>query len=188
MAPPTLQSSPAHLFWGAENVSIILLEPPPSGQSSERSRYLVAMEHTKVSHAKRQFPPRAWTMVKHQAGEGEDMYILHCIQKYAVNLITTPSYIITYKIHMGVWLLGHVIHSPVPGAVHGLEGIYFFLHFKFEHVLLWNIKIRHAATTCSLVPRREEGGGGKGVPGVYCMRMHVNFQKFLENHISRILV
>ena len=36
----------------------------------------------------------------------------------------------------------------------------------------------------SLVPRRGEGGGGKGAPGVYLMRMRVNFQKFLENRIT----
>ena len=36
----------------------------------------------------------------------------------------------------------------------------------------------------SLVPRRWEGGGEKGVPGAYCMCMHVNFQKFLENRIT----
>ena len=38
--------------------------------------------------------------------------------------------------------------------------------------------------TASLVARHGEGGGGKGAPGVYCMRMRVNFQKFLENHIT----
>ena len=36
----------------------------------------------------------------------------------------------------------------------------------------------------SLIPRRGEGGRGKGAPGVYCMCMHINFQKFLENHIT----
>ena len=39
-------------------------------------------------------------------------------------------------------------------------------------------------TFSSLLPRRGEGGGGKGAPGVYCMRMRVNFQKFLENRIT----
>ena len=29
----------------------------------------------------------------------------------------------------------------------------------------------------SLVPRRGEWGGEKGVPGAYCMCMRVNFQK-----------
>ena len=36
----------------------------------------------------------------------------------------------------------------------------------------------------SLVPRRREGGGEKGAPGVYCKRMRINFQKFLENFIT----
>ena len=36
----------------------------------------------------------------------------------------------------------------------------------------------------SLVPRCGEGGGEKGAPGVYCTRMWVNFQKFLENPIT----
>ena len=36
----------------------------------------------------------------------------------------------------------------------------------------------------SLVPRRREGGGEKGVPGVYCTCMRINFQKFLENRIT----
>ena len=36
----------------------------------------------------------------------------------------------------------------------------------------------------SLVPRCRERGGEKGAPGVYCTRMCVNFQKFLENHIT----
>ena len=32
----------------------------------------------------------------------------------------------------------------------------------------------------SLVPRREEGGGEKGAPGVYCMCIGINFPKFLK--------
>ena len=35
-----------------------------------------------------------------------------------------------------------------------------------------------------LIPRCGEGGGEKGVPGVYCMRMCFNFPKFLENLIT----
>ena len=33
----------------------------------------------------------------------------------------------------------------------------------------------------SLIPRHREGGGEKGAPGVYCTRMRVNFQNFMEN-------
>ena len=47
-----------------------------------------------------------------------------------------------------------------------------------SHELFSKIKGRGGA---SLVPRCREGGGEKGAPGVYCMRMRVNFQKFLEN-------
>ena len=85
-------------------------------------------------------------MVKHQAGGGGGGggQCTFCYQ--LGKLINTPGPYIhvlyTKKVYMhvyiiiGVELLGHVICSPVPGAVHGLEGIYFFLHFKLEHVFL----------------------------------------------------
>ena len=38
-------------------------------------------------------------------------------------------------------------------------------------------------SSVSLVPRHGEAGGEKGAPGIYCMRMCINFQKFLENRI-----
>ena len=47
----------SHLFKGAEDVGIILLEASNSCESRESTRDLVTMEHSKVSHPQRQLPP-----------------------------------------------------------------------------------------------------------------------------------
>ena len=52
---------------------------------------------------------------------------------------------------------------------------------RVSSIRLWQMR---TPTKSSLVPRRGEGRGGKGAPGVYCMRMGVNFPKLSENHIT----
>ena len=55
------------LFWHAENVSIILLEPSHSGQPSQSATDFISVQHSEVSISDRQFSVRPDSAVKHQA-------------------------------------------------------------------------------------------------------------------------
>ena len=54
-----------HLVLPAEDVCIVLLEPPDSGQSRQGSAEFIAMEHTKVRHAQRELAVRTLAHRKH---------------------------------------------------------------------------------------------------------------------------
>ena len=57
----------SHLRLRAEDMRIILLEATHTCQAAQRSRRLVTVQHTEVSHAQWQFTPRAKTRGKHHA-------------------------------------------------------------------------------------------------------------------------
>lgn len=56
-----------HLSRGAENVGIILLEAPDTGESMEGTGVLVAVQRSKVREANRQLPIRPFLVRKHYA-------------------------------------------------------------------------------------------------------------------------
>ncbi len=56
-----------NLIHGAENVSVVLLETPYSGQPSERSWQLVSVQDPEVSQPQRELPPWARPVAEHQA-------------------------------------------------------------------------------------------------------------------------
>ena len=60
--------SPSHLFHGAEDVSVVLLEAPHPGKACEGSGELVPVEHPEVSQPDGKLPPGARPVGEHQAG------------------------------------------------------------------------------------------------------------------------
>ena len=56
------------LVWSAEDMCIILLESPDTGQSSQRARQLITMKNPKVCHPQGKFTPWTRTVIKHNAG------------------------------------------------------------------------------------------------------------------------
>jgi hypothetical protein len=54
----------------AEDVGIVLLESPDTGQTSEGARRLIAMKDTKVGHSDRQLPVASLTVLENQAMSG----------------------------------------------------------------------------------------------------------------------
>lgn len=56
-----------HLIHPAEDVSVVLLEAPNSGQTSQRSRQLVSVQDAEISQPQRELPPRARPVAEHQA-------------------------------------------------------------------------------------------------------------------------
>jgi hypothetical protein len=56
----------AHLFHGAEDVSIILLESPHSGEPRQGTGELISVQDTKVGKSQRHFSPRSRAVVEHQ--------------------------------------------------------------------------------------------------------------------------
>lgn len=56
-----------YLLRGAEDVSIILAEPSNTSETSQCSRELVAMQRPKVGPSQRKLPPRANTLLEHEA-------------------------------------------------------------------------------------------------------------------------
>ena len=58
------------LVHGAEDVSIVLLEPTHAGQSSQSTRQLIAVQRSKIGQAQRQLSPRSDTVVEYQAVAG----------------------------------------------------------------------------------------------------------------------
>lgn len=57
----------SNLIWPAEDVRIVLDEPPDSGETGESSGEFVSVEYSEVCHAKRQLLPRTDAMVENQA-------------------------------------------------------------------------------------------------------------------------
>ena len=45
------QTHHTHLFWGAENMGVVLLEPANPREPSESARHLVAMENSEIGHS-----------------------------------------------------------------------------------------------------------------------------------------
>mmetsp|Transcript_3226 Transcript_3226/g.8721 ORF Transcript_3226/g.8721 Transcript_3226/m.8721 type:complete len:211 (-) Transcript_3226:1438-2070(-) len=56
-----------HLLVGAENVAVVLLEPPHARKTGERATKFVTVQYTKVGKAERELPVGPRTMSKHQA-------------------------------------------------------------------------------------------------------------------------
>ncbi len=51
------QGSPPHLLGRAEDVGVVLLEPPHPDEPSEGTRELVSVQHAKVGHPQRKLSP-----------------------------------------------------------------------------------------------------------------------------------
>lgn len=56
-----------YLFRGAENVSVVLLEPPDSSEARKGSWQFVSVQHSEIRKPKGQLPPRTNAIVKDQA-------------------------------------------------------------------------------------------------------------------------
>lgn len=65
-----------HLFQRAEDVSVILLETPHTGQPTQRPRQLVSVKNSKISKPKRHLPPGPWAVGKHQTRKEEVTQVL----------------------------------------------------------------------------------------------------------------
>lgn len=59
-----------HLVWCTEDVSVILLEAPQPGQSSQTARNLCPVQGPKVCQSQGQLSPRSGPVGEHQAEVG----------------------------------------------------------------------------------------------------------------------
>ena len=57
------------VFEGAEDVGVVLLEPPHSGETGEGPREFVPVQDPEIGQAQRQLSPGAGAVVEDQAGK-----------------------------------------------------------------------------------------------------------------------
>ena len=76
---------PIYLPHCAEDVSVILLEAPDAGQATQSSWRLIPVKNPEVSKSDRHFPPRPWTMGKHQTRKDTGAHGVSLLQKRCSN-------------------------------------------------------------------------------------------------------
>lgn len=68
--PPPPPQGPACLIWTAEDVGVVLLEPPDAGEAVQGARELVAVQDAKVGKADGQLAVGAVAVGEHEAVTG----------------------------------------------------------------------------------------------------------------------
>lgn len=82
---------PVYLPHCAEDVSVILLEAPDAGQATQSSWWLIPVKNPEVSKSDWHFPPRSWTMGKHQTRKDTGAHSVSLLQKRCSNHLNVVS-------------------------------------------------------------------------------------------------